>query len=348
MSAKRLGLGVIGCGVIGARRARMAHGLADVVAVFDPDLPRATAIAKESGARACQSTTDLLADPAVDGVIVATPNRWLAEHAAAAIRRGKHVLVEKPVGRSAAEIEHLLHLLEERPEVRVKAGFNLRVHPAIRRAREIVRREDLGRVMYLRGRYGHGGRLGYEREWRADPEQSGGGELIDQGVHLIDLARVFLGDVRLAASITATYFWDMPVDDNSFLLLESEAGAVAHCHVSCTEWKNLFSLEIFFERAKLQIEGLGGSYGTETLTVYRMQPEMGPPPVEVERFEGDPSWREELGSWIAAIERGAPLDGDLRDALAALRIVEDAYRAGIRRRVRDKEDRNEPGAQRRE
>ena len=128
--------------------------------------------------------------------------------------------------------------------------------------------------MFVRGRYGHGGRIGYDREWRANPGLSGGGELIDQGVHMIDLSRWFLGDFREIQGYAHTYFWDMPVDDNGFMILRTAKNQTAFLHVSCTEWKNLFSLEIYGRKAKLHIEGLGGSYGLEKLSFYKMLPEM--------------------------------------------------------------------------
>ena len=128
----------------------------------------------------------------------------------------------------------------------MRVGFNHRYHPALRKARELVDAGALGPLMFVRGRYGHGGAARLRAEWRADPARSGGGELIDQGVHLIDLARWFLGDfAAVDGRRRARYFWDMPVDDNAFLLLRTAAGQVAFLHVSCTEWKNLFSLEIY-------------------------------------------------------------------------------------------------------
>ena len=149
----------------------------------------------------------------------------------------------------------------------------------------------LGPLLYLRGRYGHGGRLGYDREWRADPAVAGGGELLDQGVHLIDLSRWFLGDFVEVAGRVGTYFWNMPVEDNGFSVLRTAAGQVAWLHASCTEWKNLFCFEIFGRDGKLQIDGLGGSYGVERLTFYRMLPQMGPPETTIWEYPGeDLSW----------------------------------------------------------
>jgi predicted dehydrogenase len=213
----------------------------------------------------------------------------------------------------------------------VRVGFNHRHHPALRKAREIAEAGSLGPLLFVRGRYGHGGRLGYEKEWRADAVRSGGGELLDQGVHLLDLARCFAGDFVECRAHLATLYWQMPVEDNAFLFLRSAGGALAWLHAGWTEWKNLFSLEIALQGGKLQVDGLGGSYGAERLTQYRMLPEMGPPETTVWDFAGaDDSWRLEFEDFEAAL-RGEPTrSATLEDGLAVLRIVEEAYRQGGR------------------
>jgi predicted dehydrogenase len=156
-----------------------------------------------------------------------------------------------------------------------------------------------------------------------------GGELIDQGVHLIDLARWFLGEFTIAEGFHHTYFWDMPVDDNAFLLLRNEKKQAAWLHVSWTEWKNMFSLEIYGKLGKIQIDGLGGSYGTEKLVCYKMLPQMGPPQTSNWEYRGeDDSWALEFNALVEAINTGKPLDCDLNDAFEALKIVDKIYKIG--------------------
>jgi predicted dehydrogenase len=259
-------------------------------------------------------------------VVVATANHALAPLALEAIRAGKHVLIEKPGGISAAEIETLATEAAAK-RVHVRIGYNHRYHPALLKARELVNAGAVGELMFVRGRYGHGGRLGYEKEWRADPKLSGGGELIDQGVHLIDLAQWFLGDFATVEGHATTSFWQMPVDDNAFLSLRTAAGQTAWLHVSCSEWKNLFSLEIYGRTGKLHIEGLGGSYGVERLAYYRMLPEMGPPETTIFEYpRGDDSWRLEMAEFTEDIHLGRTPQPGLREGLATLRIVETIYR----------------------
>jgi predicted dehydrogenase len=323
---------IVGCGLIGQKRAR-ALGDSRLVAVADTDLARAESLAAQHpGCRATADWSAVVARPGVDAVLVATTNQALAPVTLAAIRHGKHVLVEKPAARSAAELAPLLPAAREAGVV-VKVGFNYRFHPALSKAREIFDSGALGPLLYLRGRYGHGGRAGYDREWRANPAVAGGGELLDQGVHLIDLARWFAGDFAEAEGHIGTYFWNMPVEDNGFVLLKTARGQVAWLHASCTEWKNLFCFEVFGRDGKLQIDGLGGSYGVERLSWYRMLPQMGPPETTIWEYPGeDRSWDREYAHFVECIEQGRQPAGSLHDALAVLELVQQVYdRAGCRR-----------------
>jgi predicted dehydrogenase len=320
------GVAIAGCGLIGQKRARALAG-ARLVACADVDPSRAEALARSvPGASANGDWRAAVSRADVDVVIAAAVNDALAPIAIGALEAGKHVLIEKPAARSVAEIDCVIEA-SARARRLVRVGFNHRYHPALRKARELFDQGALGEMMFIRGRYGHGGRPGYDREWRADPQIAGGGELIDQGVHLIDLARWFLGDFTRVSGFAPTYFWDMPVDDNAFMLLRTAADHAAFLHVSCTEWKNLFSLEIYGKQAKLQIDGVGGSYGVERLTFYRMLPEMGPPETTSWEFPGsDRSWDFEFAEFLEDIRLNRAPAAGLADARAALSIVEEVYR----------------------
>jgi predicted dehydrogenase len=319
-------VGIVGCGAIGRKRAA-ALGEAQLVACADLVRPRAEALAGAVGGRP-QVLTEwraLVERPDVDVVVVATPHHLLADVALAAVGAGKHVLVEKPAARRAGELDPVM-TAAQRSRVLARVGFNHRYHPALRQAKRLVADGAIGELMYVRGRYGHGGRMGYEHEWRAQPALSGGGELVDQGVHLIDLARWFLGDFATVEGFAHTYFWDMPVEDNGFLLLRTATGRVAFLHASWTEWKNLFSFEIFGRQGKLEITGLGGSYGVERLAHYRMRPELGPPDTIMWEYPTvDASWDVEFAEFAEDIRLHRQPAASLADAHAALRIVERIY-----------------------
>ena len=317
---------IIGCGLIGKKRLAGLPAGSKLAVACDSNLSRAEDLVKlaQSG-RAVADFKEAVSDPQVDAVIVATVNAALAEVSAAAIRAGKHVLVEKPAGISVKQVDELIALAKKN-KVCVRVGFNHRYHPAFIKAREIFESGVMGEMMFVRARYGHGGRVGYDKEWRADPKLSGGGELIDQGIHLIDLAGLFLGDFKKVDGHAATYFWKMPVDDNAFLDLQTAKGQTAWLHVSCTEWKNLFSFEIYGRNTKLHIEGLGGNYGIEKLYHYQMKPEMGIPDTKIYEFPGaDQSWKIELAEFQDDIRlKRAPAPG-LKEAKAALAVVENIY-----------------------
>ncbi len=320
------GIGIIGCGLIGSRRAASLGVSGRLVACADTDFARASALAERYAAVAVCDWKELLGRSDIDIVIISTRHDSLAELTLAAIAAKKHVLVEKPAARSVAELEPV-QAAARASNVRVRVGFNHRYHRAIRKARELVASGALGDLMYLRARYGHGGRLGYEKEWRADPAQSGGGELIDQGPHLIDLARCFLGDFPVVQGFAHTYYWDMPVEDNGFLLLRTQRDQVAFLHASCTEWKNLFSLEIYGRTGKLDLSGLGGSYGVERITWYRMTPELGPPETTAWEYPmADDSWAVEMLEFYEDIRLKREPQANLNDAVACLTVIERVYK----------------------
>lgn len=320
---------IIGCGLIGKKRVNALKLNHTIRFTADVILDRAVSLAKEApGAVPTTDWQSAVSHPDVEAVIIATTNNWLAPITLAAVENGKHVLVEKPAALHHTELEPII-AASKKSKSRVQVGFNHRFHPALQKAREIFDSGALGPLMFIRGRYGHGGRVGYDQEWRAKPEIAGGGELIDQGVHLIDLSRWFLGEFTTVEGHAHTYFWNMAVDDNAFLSLRTPQNQTAWLQVSCSEWKNMFSFEIYGRTGKLQIDGLGGSYGVERLSFYRMLPRMGPPETTIWEYPGeDTSWKLELSTFLNAIETGTEPSPGLDDATAALAVVGKIYQGG--------------------
>ncbi len=327
---------IIGCGLIGQKRAKsLTHSLiknaakekVELTVCVDQIREKAESLAKQyPGCVALADWREAVNREDVDIIVIATLHASLAEIGLAAVAAGKHILVEKPAGRRASELEPVITAAKKSGAL-ARVGFNHRYHRAFQKARELVNNGELGDLMFIRARYGHGGRVGYDKEWRAQPELSGGGELIDQGVHLIDLARWFLGDFNEVNGSAHTYYWNMPVDDNGFLLLRTPKQQVAFLHASCTEWKNLFSFEIYGRIGKIDINGLGGSYGVERISFYKMSPEMGPPETFIWEFPmADNSWEMEFAEFIEDIREKRQPEAGLQDAYAALTIVEEIYR----------------------
>jgi len=331
MRRRGLTVGVIGCGRIGAKRAQALAPADTLIGCCDVDSAAAQTLARAHRCQACATPQELLA-LAPDVVVVATVHDQLAALSEQALASGAHVLVEKPAGICVAQIEHLIECQRAAARL-VKVGFNHRFHPGIARAVQEVHSGRHGELMHLRARYGHGGRPGYDREWRVQAARSGGGELIDQGMHLLDLSNWLAGPLPVHSALLRTEFWDAEVEDNAALLLggsDSRSDPWAMLHVSWTEWKNLFSLEIYCVTAKLQVDGLVRSYGPQRLRIYRMGPELGPPALQDIRYpDTDRTWKAEWDHFAEAIEAGDGRDllGDLRSARNAWEQVEAAYAA---------------------
>lgn len=320
-------IGIIGCGLIGKKRVEALKNKHEIKIVADIKKNLADELAAKTDAKSSANWQDVV-NADVDLVIIATTHDQLANISLQALKAGKHVLVEKPAGLNEAQLLPLITESEKR-KLFVKVGFNHRFHPAFQQAYEIFKSGAIGEMMFVRGRYGHGGRIGYEKEWRCNQTVSGGGELIDQGSHLIDLSRWFMGDLQLDYAFTPTYFWDIKTDDNCFLALKAKNNQMAWLHATWTEWKNSFSFEIYGRNGKLAIEGLGGSYGAEKLYYHKMLPEMGPPETKLYEYNGpDNSWELEFNEFENAINEKRQPVGNIYDALQMHKIIADAYNFG--------------------
>jgi predicted dehydrogenase len=325
-----LRVGIVGCGLIGRKRAENLRAFDELMGVTDVDALAAHELAQALNVPAYPDL-DALLENGADVVIAAVTHDQLAGVAERALAAGAHVLVEKPAALGTQQIDQIAAAALASGR-RVKVGFNHRFHPGIERLAHEVHSGNHGDLLSVRGRYGHGGRVGYEREWRMQPERSGGGELVDQGMHLLDLVHWLAGPLPLHSALLRTQFWEVPVEDNAALLLGNGADRSAPwamIHVTWTEWKNMFSLEVFCRSGKLMVDGLARSYGPQRLRIYRMGPQLGPPSLEEISFpEADVSWSHEWEHFAAAIADGSPLQGDLDDARYAWSIVEQAYADG--------------------
>lgn len=337
-SSSVISVGVIGCGLIGKQRVHEAaqNAKSKVLMVADTNEAAATELAREYSCRPFLDWRDVIASPEIDVIVVATPNGLLAEIAIAALEAGKHVLVEKPMGRNLTEAQKMASSAEMAQRL-LKVGFNCRYHPAIAKAYQLCQQGMIGEIINIRARYGHGGRPGYEKEWRGNPELAGGGELTDQGVHLTDLIHWFAGLPLEAFAYLQTAVWPVhPLEDNGFGLFRFSNGAVASLHTSWTQWKNLFYFEIYGQKGSLTIEGLGRSYGVERLTLALRKPEGGIPDLEETVFEEpDMSWQLEWQEFLTAIETGASYWGTPQEGVAAMKMLDALYRSAKNKAIAD-------------
>ena len=315
----------IGCGLIGNKRANFLD-VNSIIGCYDSDKSKAKIFSKKYSCIFYKDFKNMIRDS--DAIIISTPHRYLAKFAIQSMKYNKHVFIEKPGAVSLSSLKKLTHYLTKtKKKIKVQVGYNHRFHPSIIKARKMVDNHDIGEIMYIRSRYGHGARKNYHKEWRMNKFISGGGELIDQGSHLIDLARVFLGEFVKVQSNLRSFFWKSKVEDNVFLTMFTKNKKIAFLHASCTEWKNKFSFEIFGRKGKLEINGLGGSYGEEKLYFYKMSKNFGKPKLKVYRFvqKIDLSWKRELSDFVNSIKLNKKVTCDLNEAYKNMSIIDKCY-----------------------
>ena len=319
---------IIGAGLIGNKRAQALDENDSLIIVCDNNDKKAQELAVDYGADFTENYIDVSRNKAVDVVIISVINKYILPIAIEMLENGKYILCEKPLGRNVKESRVILSAAEKNNKI-VKTGFNHRFHPAVMKAKELIENDSIGELINIRARYGHGGRLGMEQEWRCSKELCGGGELIDQGVHLIDLCRWFTDkDVDQVYGKTYRSFWESDVEDNAFFHLEFDGNILAQCHVSWTNWKNIFSFEIFGKDGYIKIKGLGGSYGKETLEVGYRQPTGGIPAIEHFEFDDeDTSWSLEWQEFKQAIEENKEPSGSGNDGYEANVIIDAIYKS---------------------
>ena len=326
-------VGIVGLGRIGLRRSALidAHPRLELVAVADPKF-RDNVEARPSCAW-YDTAADLLQHD-LDAVFVCTPVSVTTDVVVQALEAGRHVFAEKPPGRCVADIERIRDVEGRFPHLRVKFGFNHREHESVRLSQSLIASGELGRPMWMRGIYGKAGGPWYERDWRADPAVAGGGILLDQGIHMLDLFRVFAGEFAEVKSFVGETFWSVGLEDNAFALFRSANGCVAMLHSSATHWNHTFRLEIYLTEGYLVLDGfLTGSqtYGRETLVMGRRDwndkdGARGRPREERYYFDDDRSWEREVDDFFRCISTGAPvMNGNSLDALRAMELVTRVY-----------------------
>jgi predicted dehydrogenase len=324
-------VGIIGTGLQGRRRAEALCRFDDsqLVAVTSNLKIQAHRLAEDMNCELIDDWEEMVLRKDIDTIIVCTPPNCHLPMCSAALENGKNVLCEKPLARNPEEAELIVNLAEKKG-LKLKCGFNHRYHPGIKQAREWFDQGLIGEPIFIRTEYGIGGRIGYEKDWRANKEISGGGQLMDQGMHVIDLSRWFLGDFTEVTGFLQTGYWNIaPVEDNAFCLLRTNNGKVASIHVSWTQWKNLFRFEIFGKDGYIVVEGLGGSYGTEK-AVLGKRDFVNPFKEEIIEFRGkDISWQEEWKDFKNAVKEKREPMANGRDGIAALKICYSLYKLSV-------------------
>ena len=323
-------VGIAGYGIVGKRRRQVIDDHADmtVVAVCDQTLEGEGTF--NDGIQYFSDYRRLL-DQDLDALLVCMSNDIAAEVTVAGLEKDLHVFCEKPPGRDVADIESVVACAAARPHQKLKDGFNHRYHHSVREALKIVRSGELGKVINLRGIYGKSQLVTFDQDsWRTRRDLAGGGVLLDQGIHMLDLIRLFGGEFTQVHSFIDNSHWGHDVEDNAYALMRAEDGTVAMLHSSATQWRHSFRLEIALDKGAIVLSGIlsgSKSYGAETLTVMRIgENDMGDPREDITRYNHDPSWSDEIAEFAEAIINDNEItNGSADDALKTMRLVYQIY-----------------------
>ena len=305
--------GIVGCGLMGRRRAEALKHVpgARLASCFDVNEEGCRAFAVKFGCEAY--------GPKAEAVIVAVPHCDAMQYVTCSLREGHHVLCEKPMGLNLTEAEEIAEIAEKSKGL-LAVGFNYRFLPHVRE----LRRMGLSGTTHCRMVLGHGNRDGCEGEWKMRKALAGGGALLDPGVHLIDLTRFLFGEVESWAVKTWNAHWRADVEDNAFALLETNRGVNVSIHVSTTEWRNLFRIEVFTDDWEAVLAGRGGSYGDTTLSVFPREGTGGDRTEIVETWND--SLVQELREFVKVVEGGeSDTLATWRDGLTAWKVVDGMY-----------------------
>lgn len=319
-------IGIIGAGLQAKRRLPAILEDSDyrVIRIIDRKVKKAQQLAKLCGALSSTKWKEAINDKSIDIVLVLTYPDTHSEISIAAMKAGKDVLCEKPLARTLDEASDMVKTANQTKRI-LKCGFNHRYHPAVSAAHKYFTENKIGKLIFGRGRYGISGRANLEKEWRSDPKIVAGGQLMEQGIHLVDLASWFFGEIKEVTGFVNTAYWPIkPLEDNAFALLKNENGAIVSIHSSLTQWINLFNFELYGEKGAIEISGLGDSYGTEKLVITTKS--KGPFTQKIFEYRGgDVSWHNEWKDFSRAIKtRKKPMTDGL-DGYMAMKIVSSIY-----------------------
>ena len=328
-------VGIAGYGVVGKTRHRSIESNTSykVTAISESNQEARQSIAP--GLEVYNDYQSLIANAEIDVIFISLPNQFAAEATCLSLQKGLHVFCEKPPGRTHAELLEVEKKSLQFPALKLMYGFNHRFHLSVEKAKALIKGDSLGRIINMKGVYGKSQMISFNQtDWRTNREASGGGILLDQGIHMLDLMRYLSGEnFTEVFSIIDNAFWNFDVEDNAYVLMKSPKGLVSQLHSSATQWRHAFNLEITLERGSLILGGLltgSKSYGDETLTIITSDPskDNGMPKESTSKYNEDVSWDNEIKYFAKSLEEKSPITrGSINDAIETMKLIEAIYKA---------------------
>ena len=326
-----MNIGIIGYGKMGQIRAQGIESseMAHVHSIYEKN------ILKDNGLRIVKNASEIIDDPDIDAVFICTPNFMNKSLTIQSLKAGKHVFCEKPPAFNCGEVQEIIKV-EKKSGNKLMFGFNHRHHGSIIHMKKLIDSEEFGKVLWMRGRYGKSVDKSFFDTWRAKKDLAGGGILLDQGIHMLDLFILFGGEFDSVLADVSNLYWNLEIEDNVFAIYKStKTGIVASLHSTMTQWRHLFSLEIFLEKGYFVLNGLktsSGTYGDEKLSIAKNRTTAPAATWEDEEhitFHTDNSWMSEVNHFLDAIENDAPIKiGNSKDALEVMKLIDKTYENG--------------------
>ncbi|MBD3379371.1 MAG: gfo/Idh/MocA family oxidoreductase [Candidatus Omnitrophica bacterium] len=325
---EKLKVGIAGYGVVGERRRQFIDTHPEFATAALCDRKFAGRGTMPDGVRFYSDYKRLLEED-LDVLFVCLPNYLAAEVTVAALNKGLHVFCEKPPGRDVGDIRRVMEAEKDNPGLILKYGFNHRYHDSVREALKIIKSGELGEVINLRGVYGKSRIIPFSGGWRAERSKAGGGILLDQGIHMVDLMCLFCGAFRDIKSYVSSSYWRHDVEDNAFALMRDAQGRVAMLHSSATQWEHRFTLDIALTEGYLELQGIlsgSKSYGQEKLVIGKRSEgsNVGTLQERTINYLEDNSWRDEIDEFAGAVVKGESIEHGTSEE--ALRTMETVYR----------------------
>lgn len=327
----KLKVGIAGYGIVGKRRHQFIdlHPSLKVTAICEQNFTNSSV--DLPGIACYNNYKELLEKEALDILFVCLTNNIAAEVTIAALEKKMHVFCEKPPGMNVEDIKNVIEVEKKYPELKLKYGFNHRYHDSVKEALRIIQSRELGDVVNLRGVYGKSRIIPFSGGWRSKRELAGGGILLDQGIHMVDLMRLFCGEFEEVKSFISNDFWGHDVEDNAFAIMKDKKGRIAMLNSSATQWQHKFNLEISLSQGYIELHGIlsgSKSYGEEKIVIGLRDEESDNGQMEQKtiKFLQDNSWRDEINEFAAAIIENKPIiSGTSNDALETMKLVFSIY-----------------------
>ena len=328
----KLKVGIAGYGVVGKKRRKYIdeNPLLELIAVSDINFSENGLF--PDGVYYCTDYKKLI-EKEINILFISLPNNLAAEATILGLENDCHVFCEKPPSRTVDELKAVIAIEKKKKNLKLKYGFNHRYHDSVKKVKGIIDLGKFGKVMSFRGVYGKSSIITFGSGWRSEKKYAGGGILLDQGIHMLDLVRYFSCDYDEINSFISNNYWGHDVEDNAFVLMKSKEGHIASLHSTATQWQHRFRLEIILKEGLLELSGIlsgSKSYGSEKLKIIAREDgeSVGSQAENSFTFLNDSSWKDEIDEFADCVINDTEVkNGTSHDAIKVMEMIFNIYKA---------------------